>query len=506
VARDQRVALFRGIRALYNVGTIGEQTDGQLVDLFATSRGEEAEMAFATLVDRHGPMVIRVCRSILRDEDSAQDAFQATFLVLVRRARAVRNRNSIGSWLYGVALRVATCERGSAARRQAHERRAAELSAATSRAATDPDLAPVLHEELNQLPERYRAALVLCYLEGLACEEAAQRLRLPVGTVKSRLARGRERLRDRLTRRGLAPSLGLGALVVAEGSEAAVPAILTDATVQAVMQLMTRGAASFDVISAAVVTSAGKVVKAMFLTKLKMAAVVTLAFVGIIAGVVVLIDRNRAFGAPPQDSRATTSVPVPQDRVVSTPPRSPQKDERGGPQTGGSIAFRKVELSTDDLVEATGLNLYKYQVDIPKEQRFRIEIRELKNEGSPARVLFDYTFQKVADGPITLRVCFLRRDHKLQGVLLSEEKDAEFRLDCSGCNPSGIATIVTLPLSGIEGTRKSYMVHNSDKDSGRDRLKETRLITIVASEPNKPAPPPTTYPRAEVVIVKDGQR
>ena len=168
--------------------------------------GEAAEMAFSALVERHGPMVLRVCRSILRDEHDAQDAFQATFLVLVDRAGSVRDRSSVGSWLHGVALRVAACARGSVVRRRVHERRAADLTAdGFHPRGVEPDLAPALHEELARLPERYRVPIVLCYMEGLACEEAAQRMRLPVGTVKSRLARGRDRLRDRLIRRGLAP-------------------------------------------------------------------------------------------------------------------------------------------------------------------------------------------------------------------------------------------------------------------------------------------------------------
>ncbi len=153
-------------------------------------------------------MVLRVCRSILRDEHDAQDAFQATFLVLVRRADAVRRRESAGSWLHGVALRVAAHARAGMARRRRHERCAGELAVTADRSGAEgvsPELAAILHEELGRLPERYRAAFVLCYLEGHTCEAAARRLGWPVGTVKSRLARGRERLRGRLIRRGVVP-------------------------------------------------------------------------------------------------------------------------------------------------------------------------------------------------------------------------------------------------------------------------------------------------------------
>jgi hypothetical protein len=362
----------------------------------------------------------------------------------------------------------------------------------------------MLHEELGRLPERYRAALVLCHLEGLACEEAARQLGWPVGTVKSRLARGRERLRDRLTRRGLAPSIGLGAALAADGSHAAVPAALADATVQAALQVAARSAAATQVISAAVNSLAGKVVKEMLLSKLRTAAVFTLALGLITAGMAVLVQRRPVMGAPLHDRQAV--VLVQPDRAVGEPQRDPRKQQAGGPANGGSIPFQMVGLSADDLVEATGLNLYKYQVDMPKGQRFRVVIRDRESEDAPARVLFTFPFQKSEDGPTTFRVSFLRRDHALHGVLLSEEKDAEFRFDGPGCTPSGIVTIVPLPLSGIEGTRKTCFVHKSDKDNERDGLKEMRLISIVASEPGKPAPPPTSYPRAELVIVKDDPR
>jgi RNA polymerase sigma factor (sigma-70 family) len=305
--------VLRRIQTLYQLGPVGGLTDGELLARFATERGAAAELAFATLVERHGPMVLRVCRSVLCDEHDAQDAFQATFLILVRRAGAVRKRDSVGSWLYGVALRAAACARAAAARRRAHERRVAELSTTTSSAEGEPDLIPVLHEELGRLPERYRAALVLCYLEGLSCEEAARRLGWPVGTVKSRLARGRERLRDRLARRGLAPSIGLGVMLAAEGSQASVPVVLTDATVQAAVQLTTIKAAATGVVSASVAALAGKVVKAMLLNKLRMAAVIALSFSVIAIGMAVLVYQHRAVGAPPQNPQVT--VPVRQEQA-----------------------------------------------------------------------------------------------------------------------------------------------------------------------------------------------
>ena len=200
------------LATLFNEGVTGAVTDGQLLERFATHRGEASEHAFAALVERHGPVVMRLCRSVLRDEHEAQDAFQATFLVLAKRANSLWVRDSLGPWIHSVAYRVASCARASAIRRRRHERRHAELAAGRLAVYPDEDrgdLEAVVHEEINRLPKHYRAPLILCDLEGCTHEQAARHLGLPVGTVKSRQARGRQRLRTRLIRRGLSPSSGL---------------------------------------------------------------------------------------------------------------------------------------------------------------------------------------------------------------------------------------------------------------------------------------------------------
>ena len=166
--------------------------------------------AFARLVQRHGPTVLGVCRQILRQEHDAEDAFQATFLVLSRKASSIRAAEALPNWLYGVARRLAIRSKSAAARRQAREVALVEpppAPRAPDRLAED--LAPVLHEEIGRLPDKYRIPFVLCYLDGKTNEEAAQQLGCPSGTVFSRLARARERLRGRLTRRGLALSTGV---------------------------------------------------------------------------------------------------------------------------------------------------------------------------------------------------------------------------------------------------------------------------------------------------------
>src|SRR6266545_958150 len=184
-----------------------EVSDGQLLERFSSS-GEEA--AFEALVRRHGPMVLGVCRRVLRDGHATEDAFQATFLVLLRRAGGLDRRCSLAGWLYTVAYHVALRARADAARRRRKE--AAVLPPIPTE--PQPDLAwrelqPVLDEELDRLPEHWRAPVVLCYLEGRTNEEAGRLLGWPVGTVKSRLARARDLLRTRLARRGITLSVGL---------------------------------------------------------------------------------------------------------------------------------------------------------------------------------------------------------------------------------------------------------------------------------------------------------
>jgi HlyD family secretion protein len=236
VATGKDRAVGRQLRTLFNVGTIRDLTDGQLLERFATGRGEGAELAFAALVERHGPMVLRVARGVLDDPHDAEDAFQATFLVLVSKARGLWVRDSLGPWLHQVAYRTSTCLRSGVARRRKLERRAA-LTEEAPQARPIDDRARVLLEEVDRLPERYRAPVVLCDLEGRTHEQAARALGWPVGTVKSRQARARDRLRDRLRRRGVAP--GLAPLATWPTVETLLPATLVDQTTVAAVRFVT---------------------------------------------------------------------------------------------------------------------------------------------------------------------------------------------------------------------------------------------------------------------------
>jgi RNA polymerase sigma factor (sigma-70 family) len=276
VREYRQVSALQGVRTLFGLGTTGGLSDGELLGLFTDHRGEPAELAFAALVERHGSMVLRVCRSVLHNDHDVQDAFQATFLILVRRAGAVRKRESVGSWLHGVALRVSACARTAEARRRRHEQRAAEMEPA--RSAGEPDareIAAVLHHELGRLPERYRAAVVLCYLEGLTCEAAALRLGWPVGTVKSRLARGRERLLRRLIRRGLGPE---GTPRSHPASRSLMPLPLMSQTVHA-MVTFGAGRATPSVVSATALSWTVSTLRSMQMNRL--VVITTALFVGL---------------------------------------------------------------------------------------------------------------------------------------------------------------------------------------------------------------------------------
>jgi RNA polymerase sigma factor (sigma-70 family) len=193
----------RSIQALYDAGTLSGLEDGDLLARFLDG-GDGAEAAFEALVARHGAMVLRVCRSVAGPD--ADDAFQATFLVLACRAASVRRRGSLGPWLFGVARRVSACARQNAARRRAHERLAVEGSpTAYEPPGPDDDLA-ILMDELARLPARDRDPLILCHLQGLSYQAAAERLRCPLGTLSVRLHRAKQRLRARLERRGVTDS------------------------------------------------------------------------------------------------------------------------------------------------------------------------------------------------------------------------------------------------------------------------------------------------------------
>jgi RNA polymerase sigma factor (sigma-70 family) len=274
-------------------GNPSEPTDERLLHDYVT--GQDAA-AFAAIVRRHGAMVLGVCRRVLHHEHDAEDAFQATFVVLLHKARSLTRPKLLGNWLYGVAYRTALKARLAAVRRRQRERPIVnEPPAKTANEAVWNDLRPILDDELHRLPEKYRAPVVLCYLEGQTTQEAARTLGCPKGTVLSRLARARQQLRGRFSRRGLALSTGVLATLLSRtaSSEGGVPAALLQSSVPNL------GLATPERIAPRVSASAAdlaqQILRSMLLKRLQSAAVLLLAT---LAGICVAVSGYRNAFAP----------------------------------------------------------------------------------------------------------------------------------------------------------------------------------------------------------------
>ena len=284
-------------------GVIAGLSDAELLERFTVQEAAAddatlaAEAAFAALVARHGPMVLGVCRRALADPGEVEDAFQATFLVLVHRARSVRAGDSLGRWLYGVARRVAAKARVRSERARVRSAPLEVEPAVLVSSADRIELLAALDEEVSRLPEKYRAPVVLCHLEGLTHAEAADRLRWPVGTVSGRLSRARGLLKDRLVRRGLAPTAGsMVALLATDGARAAVPEPLAGVTVRAAIRLSMGGVSQAGAVSASALSLMSEVLWAAVAVKLKAAAAVLLAVA--VVGAAVGSDVGRPSAGP----------------------------------------------------------------------------------------------------------------------------------------------------------------------------------------------------------------
>ncbi len=314
MCRGEQSIVHRQVHILFNAGVVGNLTDGQLLERFMARRDEGGECAFAALVERHGPMVLGVCRRILRDPHEAEDAFQATFLILVRKANAVRVSDSLGRWLYGVSRRVALQARAASVRRSSTEVPGSEALAVSVPEPDGAERLAALDEEIARLPEKYRAAVLLCDLGRLTHEAAARQLCCPVGTVESRLSRGRSLLRDRLTRRGLAPTaLGLG--LSARSASAEVPAALAETTVRAALGFSTGKAVAVGAVSESIVHLMRGAMRAMFLGRLKVAALflITVGVLG--AGATLLAGQEPRGEARPGESADRATITALERRV-----------------------------------------------------------------------------------------------------------------------------------------------------------------------------------------------
>lgn len=338
-------------------GEIARVGDAELLLRFAAWRESDA---FAELVRRHGPMVLAVCRRILGNLHDAEDAFQATFLVLAARPHAVGHPASLASWLHGVARRIALRAQAEAARQRRHDRLGARPEGIeTSPDATWHEERALLDAEVARLPNRIREVFVLCCLEGLTHEEAGRLLGIPGGTVASRLSRARERLRDRLTRRGIAIGAVAASLTALE-AQAAEPSLALAGLIQAMTAHATSSSSAPGSLSPRVAVLTQGVLKAMWMTKLKMAVAVVLAFGALGIGAGMVFTRPAQQGTDTGPSQAPTSKPSAtanqQDRVapnrVAPPNPAPKPtdpaDEKKPGAVPGSIedAQDEVDLMT----------------------------------------------------------------------------------------------------------------------------------------------------------------
>lgn len=297
----------------------GADTDRQLLERFVRDRDQAA---FAALLERHGPMILAVCRRVLHNPADADDAFQATFLVLVRRAAAVGWHESLGGWLHAVAQRVARKVRARVTRTAAPAPRADPPEAVTAdppAAAAHRELRAVLDEELARLPEKYRLPLVLCYLEGWTNEEAAAQLGWTKGTVSGRLARARDLLRGRLARRGLALSVVALEIALSAAAAGSPPAALIESTLAAAA-LFASGTGTAGGVSARAITLSEGVSRAMFLTRVKMTTAALLAFCLLGTGATLAVLRART--ADRQEAK-----PEPAPKFADRPAKPTTDDE-----------------------------------------------------------------------------------------------------------------------------------------------------------------------------------
>jgi RNA polymerase sigma factor (sigma-70 family) len=423
-------------------------SDGQLLECFVRHRDEAA---VAALVRRHGPMVWGVCRRILRSHHDAEDAFQATFLVLVRKAASVVPREMVANWLYGVAHQTALKARATTAKRHEREKQVKEIPDPGAGPEPDPwrDLQPLLDHELSGLPDKYRVAVALCDLQGKSRKEAARQLEIPEGTLSSRLTSARRLLAKRLTRHGLGISGGsLAAIVSQNAASASVPNLLLSSTIKAAISLAA-GQAAAGVVSTKVAALTEGVLKAMLLAKLKtaLAVVFLLAVVGSGLGLI----NYQLEAADRVEPKKVTKEPV-----------APGSDALAGLRKARVIAARR---AFDKVWEQYRTGWHD------EEQVYRWSVRLLEAERAAT--------VKEADGTAALRG-HLRRMKELQ----------QWALDRPIIGPPATAAPVRLG----EGKGQARLVHITDGKKGGN------TVMVVEDIPRTDIAALTAFYRAEAEV------
>ncbi len=403
--------VLRQIRTLWDEGRVGAISDEELLERFAGRHGGPDEIAFEALILRHGPMVLGVCRRVLRDPHEAEDAFQATFLILARQAGSIRKGEVLGGWLCRVAYRVAARSRALAVRRGAIEQPGLIPSGAAppDQLAERDDLCAAILAEVQLLPEKYRLPVQLCYLEGQTHDEAARQLAWPVGTVRTRLGWARDRLRVSLARRGLALSAGLlGTALISLKATAQVPAPLVEATVAAAV-----GRAS----GTAAATLAAGVLRAMLMLKLKLAVVVIVA-AGSLAGAALPFARARVGRANPvvaapagrgQEPATAREVRTVFFRVVDREAKQPVPGVTLKVWIDGKMARQQVTDESGRMVIA-----------LPEKEPERLTITARKDGLVPMRVYLRHFAAKETEIPRSYTLA-MERGTSIGGIVRDEE-------------------------------------------------------------------------------------
>ncbi len=346
------------IHRLFGDGALTGLPDAQLLRRYVSRRDE---LAFEALVKRHGPMVMAVCRSILSDPNDADDAFQAAFLLLGRKAGSLWVNDSLGGWLHRVACRIALQVKSDAARRRDRERRAAELSGTWSLpSAPRDDRHAILHEEIDRLPERYRQPIVLCYLEEMTYQQAASHLRWSEGATQGRLKRARDLLKTRLVRRGVSLAGAAVADLAISTTTSAVSAAMLQATVRAARHVVLGEAAAVATVSAATSTLVNQALRSMMITKLKMAGAAAL-----VVGAVTCAATVLAAMGPAGVNERLSSIENPKSKIQNRKSKVPASERE-------ALTLRGVVLRPDGR-PAAGATLYTVEPDrrVPSEAVLR---------------------------------------------------------------------------------------------------------------------------------------
>ena len=441
--------------------------DGQLVAAFIASGDQDA---FEALVRRHGPMVLGVCRRVLRQAEDAEDAFQATFLVLARKAGSVRPREQVGNWLYGVAYRTALKSRTAAARRRARERQVRPMTEQAPDVRSSADWQPLLDQELHRLPAKFRAAVVLCDLEGKSRKEAAQELGVPEGTLSAHLARARQLLAKRLSRQGVSlAASGVAGLFADHAAPAAVPSSLVISTVQAAAYGAAGEAAAAGVISGSAAALTEGVLRSMFLTKLQL-TVVTLLTAAALGGGLGFLTHHALAEKPAAD--APVKKADADAKPVKKPEAAPDEKPVKKPEADG--------LTLAGVIKAVDLQKKTLTLAVPSKEK---------------KETADHTFPFAADFKVLLGGD--KKDAPAAGQLTDLGEGAGAQLKLSADKKSVVEAVLQAPtlrgvVKAIDPAKNSLTVLAGDKKQSAEQtltLAGDVKVFLPVEKKDKEAPP-----------------